>query len=182
MTFEMATRWHMIKKHKKSLSLYLIIFLIIVMALISFQIRRNSDFEPLPVSEEISPSAVFTVGPLQVTSTVVNTWIMIGLLAFAAFWIGRSFKVRPGMFQNAIELFESAIRRLIAENIGSKNSNLFFPVVATLALFVGTSNLLGLIPGLQSPTPDINTPWRWHWWFSSVCPILASVHVVSGPI
>ncbi len=154
----MAARWHMIKKHKKSLSVYLIIFLIIIMALVSFQIRRNSDFEPVPVSEEISPRAVFNIGPLQVTSTVVNTWIMIGLLGFAAFWIGRSFKVRPGMFQNAIELFESAIRGLIAENIGSKNSNLFFPVVATLALFVGTSDLLGLIPGLQSPTPDINTP------------------------
>jgi F-type H+-transporting ATPase subunit a len=101
---------------------------------------------------------VFTVGPVQVTSTVVNTWVMIGLLSFASFWIGRSFKVRPGMFQNVIELLEEAVRNLIAENIGSENSNLFFPLVATLAIFIGVSNLLGLLPGLRSPTTDINTP------------------------
>jgi len=148
----------MIRKNKNSLSLILIFILVITMAVISFQIRRTTGFEPEPISDEIAPHTVFVVGPVQVTSTVINTWAMIGLLGFAAFWVGRSFKVRPGMLQNAIEWLVEAIKTLITTNIGPDTTGAFFPLVATLAIFIGVSNLLGLLPVLHSPTPDINTP------------------------
>lgn len=146
------------KNNRKTLSLILVIVLVVVMVFISYQLRAQTDFEPQPVAEEIAPRVVFSLGPLQVTSTVINTWIMIGMLGLGAYFLGRSLKVRPGMLQNAIEWLEEAVQGLIAENIGSEKSQLFFPLVATLAIFIAASNLLGLIPGLQSPTPDINTP------------------------
>jgi len=148
----------MISKNKKSLTLILVILLVVAMAVISFQLRKNMGYEPQPVADEIAPYIVFVVGPIQVLSSVVNTWIMIGLLGFAAYWIGRSFKILPGMLQNAIEWLVEAIRGIISDNIGSENTGLFFPLVATLAIFIGAANLLGLLPGLRSPTPDINTP------------------------
>jgi len=146
------------RKNKQTLTLIILVVLIIAMAAISFALRSSGDYEPEPVAEELTPKLVFTVGPLEVTSTVINTWIMIAVLGLGAFLIGRTFKVRPGMLQNAIEWLVEAIQGIIAQNIGSENSNLFFPVVSTLAIFIGVANLLGLIPGLQSPTPDINTP------------------------
>ena len=145
-------------KNRNTFSFILVVVLVVAMALISFQLRENMGFEPEPISDEISPNLVFTIGPLQVTSTVVNTWIMMAFLAVGAYFVGKSLKIRPGMFQNAIEWLEEAIQGLISENIESENTNLFFPVVATLAIFIGVANLLGLIPGLHSPTPDINTP------------------------
>lgn len=148
----------MIKTLKKNFSLILLGLLVIAMVFISLQIRRTAGYEPASVSEEITPKVVFNLGPLQVTSTVINTWIMIAVLGLASYWIGRSFKLKPGMFQNAIEWFVEAIRGLIASNIGSDKPDLFFPLIATLAIFIGVSNILGLIPGLHSPTPDINTP------------------------
>jgi F-type H+-transporting ATPase subunit a len=148
----------MIKKNKKSLSTILILILILAMALISFQLRKIQGYQPEPVAEEIAPHVVFVIGPLQVTSTVVNTWIMIALLGIGSFFLGRSLKIRPGMLQNAIEWLIVAIQGIISENIESKKTELFFPVVATFTIFIGTANLLGLIPGLKSPTPDINTP------------------------
>jgi len=148
----------MFKKHKKTLTLILVVLVVVALALISFELREKTGFEPEPVAEEIAPSVVFTVGPVQVTSTVVNTWIMIGVLGFASYWIGRSFKICPTMIQNAIEWLAEVINNLIAKNIGSKNTDLFFPLIATLAIFIGIANLLGLVPGLRSPTPDINTP------------------------
>ncbi|MDY6867275.1 MAG: F0F1 ATP synthase subunit A [Chloroflexota bacterium] len=148
----------MFKKNKKTLTLILVILAVATMAVISFQIRDKTGFEPEPVAEEIAPSVVFTIGPVIVTNTVVNTWIMIGILSFASYWIGRSFKIRPTMIQNAIEWLTEVINDLIAKNIGSKNTEMFFPLIASLTIFIGTSNLLGLIPGLRSPTPDINTP------------------------
>jgi len=148
----------MIKKNRKNLGLILVILLILGMTIISLNIRARTGFEPEPISEEIAPHVVFTVGPIQVTSTVVNTWVMIGLLGFASFWIGRTFKVKPGMLQNSIEWLKEAIETIISENIAHGETKLFFPVVATLAIFIGVANLLGLLPGLRSPTPDINTP------------------------
>lgn len=146
------------KNRKKTLSLILVVLLVGVMAFISFQLRAKQGFEPQPVAEEIAAHTVFSIGPLQITSTVVNTWVMIAILGIASYFLGKSFKIRPGMVQNAIEWLEEAIQGLIAQNIGSEKSQLFFPLVATLAIFIGSSNLLGLIPGLRSPTPDINTP------------------------
>jgi F-type H+-transporting ATPase subunit a len=146
------------EKTKKRLSLILIFVLILVMALISFELRKRTGYVPTPVVEEISPEVVFTIGPIQVTSTVINTWIMIAMLGIGAFFVGRSFKVRPGLGQNAIEWLVEGIKGLISKNIESKQTEQFFPLVFTLAIFIGCANLLGLIPGLQSPTPDINTP------------------------
>ncbi len=74
------------------------------------------------------------------------------------FFVGKSFKVRPGLFQNAIEWLVEGIKGLISKNIESNKLEQYFPLVFTIAIFIGCANLLGLIPGLQSPTPDINTP------------------------
>jgi len=146
------------KKNKENLTLILVVLLIATMAVASFALRRNTEYEPQSVEEEISPRIVFVVGPLQVTSTVINTWVMILILGIAAFFLGRSFKIRPGMVQNAIEWLYEMIHGLIAKNIGTENTDLFFPLVVTLAIFIGVANLIGLIPGISSPTPDINTP------------------------
>lgn len=148
----------MLKMNKKTLTMILVFVVVIAMALISFQIRRNTGYEAEPVAEEIAPKVVFSLGPLQVTSTVINTWIMILSLSIGAYFLGRSFKVRPTMLQNAIEWLVEAIQNIIAENVGTNDTNLFLPIVGTLAIFIGVANLLGLIPGLHSPTPDINTP------------------------
>lgn len=146
------------QNRKKTLTLILVMALVALMAFISFRLRAQEGFEPEPVADEIAPHVVFSMGPVQVTSTVINTWVMVGLLGIASYFLGKSFKIRPGMVQNAIEWLEEAIQGLIAQNIGSEKTQMFFPIVATLAIFIGVANLLGLIPGLQSPTPDINTP------------------------
>jgi len=146
------------KNRRKTLSLILVILVVVALALISFELRSRMGFEPEPVSEEIAPHTVFSIGSIEVTSTVINTWIMIGILGFASFWVGRTFKVRPGMAQNAIEWFKEAIEGIISQNISRKNTQQFFTIVASFAIFIGAANLLGLLPGLRSPTPDINTP------------------------
>jgi F-type H+-transporting ATPase subunit a len=146
------------EKTKKRISTILIFALVLVMVFISYELRSRTDYEAPQVMEEISPTVVFTVGPLQVTSTVINTWIMIVVLSIGAFFLGRSFKVRPGFGQNAIEWLVEVIKGLISKNIEEEKTDQFFPLVITLAIFIGCANLLGLIPGLQSPTPDINTP------------------------
>ena len=140
-------------------TLVLLIVLVIGLAVVSNLLQGPAEEAEEPnVAEEITPYVVFTVGPLEVTSTVVNTWVMMLLLGVGAYLIGRNLKPRPGLAQNMLEWIVEAIEKLIREMVGVEDTAIFLPVVGTLAFFIGTANLIGLLPGLKSPTPDINTP------------------------
>jgi len=148
-------------------AIFVLIVLVIAMAVLSSLVRGENEHEP-DVSEELAPKTVLAVelpfrlgaAPfrLEVTSTVVNTWVMVALISAGAIWVGRRLKVRPGPVQNALEWFVQAIEGLIRSCVGTTDTSIFLPVVGTLAVFIGSANLLGLIPGMHSPTPDINTP------------------------
>lgn len=140
-------------------TLVLLIVLVIGLAVVSNLLQGPAEEAEEPnVAEEITPHAVFTVGPLEVTSTVVNTWAMMLLLGVVIYPLGRNLKPRPGLAQNMLEWVVEAIEKLIREMVGVEDTAIFLPVVGTLAFFIGTANLIGLLPGLKSPTPDINTP------------------------
>ncbi|RLC84965.1 MAG: hypothetical protein DRI79_12045, partial [Chloroflexi bacterium] len=140
-------------------TLVLLIALVIALAVVSNLLEEPVEETAEPdVAEEIAPDVVFTVGPLEVTSTVINTWAMMLLLGVGAYLIGRNLKLRPGLVQNMLEWIVEAIERLIREMVGVEDTSIFLPLVGTLAFFIGTANLIGLLPGLKSPTPDINTP------------------------
>src|SRR5581483_6751073 len=63
---------------------------------------------------------------------------------------------RPTGWQVAAELlldhFESVLQQM-----SGRDPRPYAPMVVTLALFIGSANLLGLVPGLSSPTADLST-------------------------
>jgi F-type H+-transporting ATPase subunit a len=61
----------------------------------------------------------------------------------------------PGKIQHLVEVSFLAVRNLMSEVIG-KESSRFVPIIGTLALYILTGNLLGLIPGFLSPTSNYN--------------------------
>ena len=111
----------------------------------------------MEIEQELIPHVVFSIGPLQITTTVVYTWIIMALTTVLFFLLGRGLKVRPTRFQNALEWLVEALDGLIASMI-PKQHRILLPLVGTLAIFIATANLGGLIPGLKSPTSDLNTP------------------------
>lgn len=140
-------------------TLVLLIALVIGLAVISGLLKGSAgEAEEPDIAAEIAPHVVFTVGPLEVTSTVINTWVMMFLLGVGAYLIGRNLKLRPGPVQNMLEWIVEAIEKLIRETVKVEDAAIFLPVVGTLAFFIAAANLIGLLPGLKSPTPDINTP------------------------
>lgn len=111
----------------------------------------------MELEEELTPHVVFNLGPLQVTNTVVNTWIIMAIVSVLFIVLGKRLKIRPGRFQNVLEWIVEIIDNLIKDMI-PEQPRLFLPVVGTLAIFITAANLGGLIPGLKSPTTDLNTP------------------------
>jgi F-type H+-transporting ATPase subunit a len=55
-----------------------------------------------------------------------------------------------------VEAILVELRRMARETMGSRGV-VYFPLIATLALFLLVSNLLGLIPGFAPPTASLNT-------------------------
>ena len=87
---------------------------------------------------------------------VSYSWFIMAVLALFSFLATRRMTIIPGGFQNVMEVVIEGLDNLITESMGHEGRK-FFPLIATLGLYILTSNLLGLIPGFESPTSNLNT-------------------------
>ena len=87
---------------------------------------------------------------------VTYTWFVMLVLILVAFLASRSISMIPTGVQNLMESVITGIEGLIEETMGEEGKA-FFPLIATFALFILVSNLIGLIPGFYPPTANLNT-------------------------
>ncbi len=87
---------------------------------------------------------------------VTHAWLVMAILILSGFFASRRLRRDPQGLQNFMELVLEQFERLVGGTLGSKG-RAYFPVIATLGLFILVSNLVGLIPGFQPPTANINT-------------------------
>jgi F-type H+-transporting ATPase subunit a len=87
---------------------------------------------------------------------VTYTWFVMAMLALFSFLATRRMNILPGRFQNVMEVIIGGFDSLLTDTMGHEGRK-FFPLIATLGLYILTSNLLGLIPGFESPTANLNT-------------------------
>jgi F-type H+-transporting ATPase subunit a len=87
---------------------------------------------------------------------VTYTWFIMIVLIVVSFVATRRLDIYPGKLQNVMEVVVDGVKGLVTENMGEDGMK-FFPLMATITLFVLVSNLLGLIPGFDSPTANLNT-------------------------
>jgi F-type H+-transporting ATPase subunit a len=92
----------------------------------------------------------------SIPTYITYTWFVMALLVFFSFLATRRLQMTPGGFQNTMEVFVGAIDKLLIDTMGNHGKP-FFPLIATLGFFILTSNLIGLLPGLESPTSNLNT-------------------------
>ncbi|MDD5712619.1 MAG: F0F1 ATP synthase subunit A [Smithellaceae bacterium] len=92
----------------------------------------------------------------KVPAHVTYAWFIMVMLALFGFLATRRMDLYPGKFQNVMEVIVSGFDSLLESTMGHEGRR-FFPLIATLGLFILTSNLLGIIPGFESPTANLNT-------------------------
>lgn len=91
------------------------------------------------------------------SDAVVYTWLIIILLSILSWLATKTLTSRrPDGVQNFMEIIVGGIENMIVDTMGEHGRS-FFPLIATLALFILVSNLTGLIPGFYPPTANINT-------------------------
>lgn len=89
---------------------------------------------------------------------LIYTWIVMGVIVLLGLLAvrGASLK-RPTGLQNAFETLLEVVGRFVGEQIHPRQQAFMENLLAALFVFILASNLFGLIPGLSSPTANLNT-------------------------
>ncbi len=92
---------------------------------------------------------------IPVPQSVVVTWGVMAFLVILSIIFTRNMKIVPGKKQALIEF---AIEKLygVFYNILGEKGKRYIPYLLTVLLYLGVSNMLGLI-GIAPPTKDLNT-------------------------
>ena len=101
--------------------------------------------------EEVFPKVVVTVLGIPIRDTVISTWVAILIIIGLAWVVQRRL---PG----AVEMLVDFLRGQISGVMGGIDVDPYIPFVGALLLFLIVVNNLGVVPLLQTPTKDINTP------------------------
>lgn len=89
-----------------------------------------------------------------VTSSLLIQWILIVIISVIAIISTRNLKKVPDKKQSIVETVVETFNSLVKENMGEGYSA-FVPYIGTLAIFLLSMNLLGLI-GIKPPTLDFS--------------------------
>lgn len=96
--------------------------------------------------EEVN-NALFSIGPLEVTRSVVTMWIIIAVLGLVSWLATRKLKDVPGPLQTAAELVVGKLRGLYSDTLNQRNLDRYLPVMGTFFIFILICNYSGLLPG-----------------------------------
>ncbi len=90
--------------------------------------------------------------------TIIMTWIVMGSLILFAWLAMRKRSLIPRPLQVVSELTVSAFEDLVNDALDEDLAKKYFPLICALFMFLLLSNWLGMIPKLEEPTRDLNTP------------------------
>ena len=87
---------------------------------------------------------------------VIYSWFAILLLIILAVLGTRKIELVPAKGQNFFEIVISGMEEFMVDITGEEG-RWFFPIIATIFIYIATCNLMGLVPGFYPPTASINT-------------------------
>jgi len=82
--------------------------------------------------------------------------IVVGIIIATSVSATITIKLVPGAMQNVFEAYLQGVISIGEGSMGKENARTYMPLIATIGLFVFISNMLGIIPGFESPTANLN--------------------------
>ncbi len=106
------------------------------------------------------PTDIPVLGDLQISETMVVSWIVMLLITGLCIWLTHDLKVENISKRQALaEMLVEQANKFVVGNMGKKFRHMI-PFVAALFVTSVVSNLISLI-GLRSPTADLSTEAAW---------------------
>jgi len=103
----------------------------------------SSAFSPV---DEFKLDTWFKAGPVAFNKGVLYLLLTTGITLGVMVYISRRLQQRPGRLQVAVEMFYDFTRRMSRENLDQNLERKYFPLIATIFVFILVTNLIGYIP------------------------------------
>ncbi len=87
---------------------------------------------------------------------IFYTWLAMLLLFVFAWFARKKLELVPGKMQNLAEVVIGGLEDFVVTTIGEDGRKVY-PILIVLFLFILVQNLLGLVPGCDAPTANVNT-------------------------
>ncbi len=103
--------------------------------------------------EEISLKAqeIFSIGHFAFTNSLFSTFVVSLILMAGAALFYRKIQIVPGAVQSVVEMGFEWLLGLMEGMLGSiKKAEQYFPLIATIFIFIMICNLSGILPGVGS--------------------------------
>jgi F-type H+-transporting ATPase subunit a len=100
---------------------------------------------PLP-AVHLAPQEVIQIGGFTVTNTLLSAWLTTIVVVLLFGFGARTTNMVPGRLQGFIEMFIEAIYNFIKSVAGEKFARPFFPILATIFIFVAFNAWMALLP------------------------------------
>ncbi len=98
---------------------------------------------------------VFSVGSISISTTVVTTWLIIAVLTLLSIMVTTRLKATPGRIQTVFEGVIGTINDAV-QTAAPGHARQIMPFIGSLWIYLVIANLIGLIPGMHSPTRDLS--------------------------
>ncbi len=134
----------------------LVILVLFIVALAGGAIGRGMDIKLLPSVLDVPSLNIesFFRGEtlflrdsvFPITNTLIASWVTIIVVTIFAFMATRKMRIIPGRLQSIVEMALETLLSFIEGVAGRQNGRRFFPVVATIFIFVMFNAYLALLP------------------------------------
>lgn len=115
-----------------------------------------SDLLLRPLGLDKIPNSL-PIGPeMAETKHVFYSLIASAILISFALLVRRKIRMVPGTLQNVAETIIGGLENFVVGIMGDDGRKIF-PVVLGIFLYILTCNFLGLVPGCDAPTANVNT-------------------------
>lgn len=82
--------------------------------------------------------------------------LVLGIIFLIARAATRKLQLVPTGAQNVMETFVGGIIKMGTDTMGEQNARTYMPLIASLAIVIFVSNMMGVIPGFEAPTSNFN--------------------------
>jgi F-type H+-transporting ATPase subunit a len=89
-------------------------------------------------------------------SHVTHSWLVMLILILSAVLCAKGVQLLPKKGQNFFEVIIDGLESFMV-SVSGPEGRFFFPFIATVFLYILVCNLIGLVPGFNSPTANLNT-------------------------
>ncbi|MBO4313958.1 MAG: F0F1 ATP synthase subunit A [Desulfovibrio sp.] len=113
--------------------------------------------EPVLISTFLGLDEIHIAGKEIVFKHVFYSWVAIAILVVLALILrSRLTEKTPGMLQNVFEAIIDGVENFVVSTMGEIGHS-YAPFLCGILLYIFCMNFLGLVPGFDAPTANINS-------------------------